>query len=106
LCQRVVGSENGIQATSVHIQDDFHAAEGFWLHAHLQLPLPALDLADQAIGQGLAHAVRQDLGLFDPLLKSGPNRIGSGLWTMCRRGGGGALTRGARLAHWRTIVVG
>jgi hypothetical protein len=74
----------------MHIQGDFHAAEGFGLHAHLQLPLPTLDLADQPIGQGLAHTVREQLGLFGPLLESGPRGIGRCLWSLC--GGSGRRT--------------
>jgi hypothetical protein len=77
----------------VHIQSDFHAPEGFGLHAHLQLPLSPFDLADQPIGQGLAHTVREQLGLFGLLLESGPRGIGRGLWRLCGGSGRGTLAR-------------
>jgi hypothetical protein len=89
----------------VHIQGDFHAPEGFWLHAHLQLPLPTLDLADQPIGQGLAHTVREQLGLFGPLLERGPRGIGRRLWAVGRCGGRGTLARATRLAHRCVHVI-
>jgi hypothetical protein len=79
----------------VHIQGHFHATERFGLHAHLQLPLPPLDLADQSIGQGLAHTVREQLGLFGLLLESGPRGIGRCLWGLCGGSGRGTLARGA-----------